>query len=75
MKELEERYARGEAVGQHLASIWDGLGDRDQAFAWLEKDFQQHSAELQAITWRVQFRPIRRDPRYADLIRRMGLTP
>jgi len=75
LKELEERYARGEAVGQHLASIYDGLGDRDQAFAWLEKDFQQHSAELQFITWRVQFRHLRRDPRYAALVQRMGLNP
>ncbi|MBA2434960.1 MAG: tetratricopeptide repeat protein [Chthoniobacterales bacterium] len=75
LKELEERYAKGEAVGQHLASIYDGLGDPAQAFAWLEKDFQQHSAELQFITFRVQFEHLRRDPRYTSLIRRMGLSP
>ena len=49
LKEIAKRYDRGEAVGQHLAAIWEGLGDRDQAFAWLENDFQQHSAELQFI--------------------------
>ena len=75
LKEIEKRYDRGEAVGQHLAAIWEGLGDRDQAFAWLEKDFQQHSAELQFITWRLQFEHLRSDPRYADLVQRMGLTP
>jgi tetratricopeptide (TPR) repeat protein len=75
LKEIAKRYDRGEAVGQHLAAIWEGLGDRDQAFAWLEKDFQQHSAELQFITWRLQFEHLRSDPRYADLVQRMGLTP
>ena len=46
LKELEEQYARHEAIGQHLAVIYYGLGDSDQAVAWLEKDFQRHSAEL-----------------------------
>ena len=75
LQELEERYAKGDGVGQGPAAICAGLGDFDQAFAWLEKDFQQHSAELQFITWRVQFRELRRDPRYENLIRRMGLRP
>jgi hypothetical protein len=51
------------------------LGDQDQAFAWLEKDFQQHSAELEFVMARPQFEHLRRDPRVADLIRRMGLNP
>lgn len=75
LQELEERYAKGDGVGQGPAAICAGLGDFNQAFAWLEKDFQQHSAELQFITWRVQFRSLRRDPRYADLIHRMGINP
>jgi TolB-like protein/Flp pilus assembly protein TadD/class 3 adenylate cyclase len=75
LKELEERYARREAVGQHLAAVYYGLGDKDQAFAWLEKDFQEHSAELQHIMERVQFEQLRREPRGVDLIRRMGLSP
>jgi TolB-like protein/Flp pilus assembly protein TadD len=73
--ELEEQYSQGKAIGQYLAMVLDGLGERDQAFAWLEKDFQQHSGELQFITWRVQFEQLRRDSRYADLMRRMGLSP
>ena len=75
LKEVEEKYSRGEAVGQSLALIYDGLGERDQAFAWLEKDFQRHSAELQYMMTRPQFRHLRSDPRVADLIRRIGLNP
>ena len=74
LKELEDRHAKGEAVGQAPAAVYCGLGDLDQAFAWLEKDFQQRSAELQFITVRVQFEGLQPDPRYADLIRRMGLN-
>ena len=75
LKDLENKCARREAVGQSLALIHDGLGERDQAFAWLEKDFEQHSAELQYITIRPQFEQLRRDPRGVDLLRRMGLNP
>jgi len=75
LKEVQEQYSRGAAVGQSLAAIYEGLGDRDQAFAWLEKDFQQRNAELQFTRWRLQFEELRRDPRYADLSRRMGLNP
>lgn len=73
LRDLEEKYAKREALGQSVAIIYDGLGDSDQAIAWLEKDFQQHSAELQYITNRPQFEHLRRDPRVADLLRRMGL--
>ena len=75
LKELEEKYARREAIGQYLAGVYAGLGDKDQAFAWLEKDFQQRSGPLPFITWWFNFEDLRSDPRYADLVRRMGLQP
>jgi TolB-like protein/tetratricopeptide (TPR) repeat protein len=73
LKDLEKSYERREIPGQHLAAICYALGDKDQAFAWLEKDFAEHSAELQHIMERVQFEQIRHEPRGIDLIRRMGL--
>jgi len=75
LKELEEKYAKREANAQYLASVYVGLGDKDQAFAWLEKDFEQHSGILPRITWWFSFEDLRSDPRYADLVRRMGLQP
>ena len=73
LKELEEKYKRGESLGQYLAAVYAGFGDRDQAFAWLEKDFQARSGSLQFVTVKASFDPLRSDPRYADLLRRMGL--
>ena len=80
LKELEEKYARRESIGQYLARVYaglgdKGLGDKDQAFAWLEKDFEQRSGLLWLTTWWFSFDDLRSDPRYADLVRRMGLTP
>jgi len=75
VKELEERYTRRESIGWYIASVYAGLGDRDRAFAWMEKDFQQHSAQLSTITWFFTIGDLRSDPRYADLVRRMGLQP
>src|SRR5213080_357854 len=75
LKELEEKYGRHEAVGQDLAAVYAGLGDKDQAFAWLEKDFQARSGLLPRVRWYVPYESLRSDPRYADLLRRMGLQP
>ena len=75
LKELEEKYARREATGQYLANVYAGLGEKDQAFAWLERDFEQRTGQLPNITYRFSFEELRSDPRYADLVRRMGLQP
>jgi hypothetical protein len=73
IKELEENHARREAIGQDLATVYAGLGERDKAFAWLEKDFQVRSGQLAGISWYSPFENLRDDPRYADLMRRMNL--
>jgi len=74
LKEIEEKYERGEALGMYLSAVYAGLGDKEQAFAWLEKDFQQHSGTLTFVTWSFPFDDLRADPRYADLVRRIGLS-
>jgi TolB-like protein/Tfp pilus assembly protein PilF len=73
VKKLEERYARGESNGQNVARIYTGLGDKDQAFAWLEKDFRARSGLLSVIAWWFAFDDLRSDPRYDYLMRRMNL--
>jgi hypothetical protein len=52
-----------------------GLGDRDAAFTWLERAHDEHSQVLTFLKMDPMFDPLRSDPRYADLIRRIGLTP
>ena len=73
IKELEAKYAAKEAIGQYLAAVYVGLGDQDQAFEWLEKDFQARNGKLAEIRWQMQFDSLRTDPRFNDLLKRMGL--
>jgi len=74
LKELEEKYGRREAIGQYLAAVYTGLGDKDQAFAWLEKDYEQRSGiRLPWVKWWFAFNNLHGDPRYAALLHRLGL--
>ncbi|HJZ82242.1 MAG TPA: tetratricopeptide repeat protein, partial [Pyrinomonadaceae bacterium] len=75
LKELEVKYERHQALGQDLAAVYAGLGDKGQAFAWLEKDFQARSGQLSRTRWQLPFESLWSDQRFADLLRRMGLKP
>jgi len=75
LKEVQAKYERHEALGQDVAAVYAGLGDKDHVFTWLEKDFQGRVGPLSRIRWVLLFESIRNDPRYADLLRRMGLQP
>ena len=75
IKELVGKYENGQAIGQDLAAVYAGLGDKDQAFAWLEKDFQTRSGLLAWTRWTPAFESLRSDPRFTDLLRRMGFQP
>jgi serine/threonine protein kinase/tetratricopeptide (TPR) repeat protein len=57
-----------------LAAICLGLNDRDQAFMWLQKAYQDRSAWLVNLKADPMFDPIRSDPRFVDLVRRVGLS-
>jgi TolB-like protein/Tfp pilus assembly protein PilF len=56
-----------------LGTIYAGLGDKDEAFRLLERAYDQHSPELVFLPIDAFWYGMRSDPRYADLLRRMGL--
>jgi TolB-like protein/Tfp pilus assembly protein PilF len=72
-RELESRYAAHEALGQDIALVYVGLGEKDKAFDWLERDFKARSGVLQFVRSFPEFESLRSDARYADLLRRMNL--
>jgi serine/threonine protein kinase/Tfp pilus assembly protein PilF len=55
------------------ASQYAFLGEKDQSFAWLEKAYAEKSGFLHYIKISPFFDSLRSDPRYADLLKRMGL--
>jgi serine/threonine-protein kinase len=72
VKELEEKYAKKEAIPQNIAVAYAGLGDKDKAFEWLEIGFQTKS-DILYLKWAIPYESLRDDSRYKDLMKRMGL--
>lgn len=59
----------------NFALIYAALGEKDQAFDWLEKAYEEHSVAMDHIKSRRWFDNLRSDPRFTDLLRRMDLAP
>jgi eukaryotic-like serine/threonine-protein kinase len=55
------------------AEIYVALGEKDKAFEWLQKAYEEHF--IMAIRVEPVYDPLRSDPRFADLLRRMNLQP
>jgi eukaryotic-like serine/threonine-protein kinase len=58
-----------------LANVYIGLGDKDQAFFWLEKAYQDRSNYMAYLKVFPADDPLRSDPRLDNLLGRMGLAP
>jgi len=56
------------------AVIYAGLGDKERALEWLEKAFDDRSLEMIFLKVDPRFDSLHADPRFAGLLRRMGLT-
>ena len=56
-----------------FAVVYTGLGDRNSAFYWLEKACQERTMRIQELPQPI-FDSLRSDPRYHDLMRRIGLS-
>jgi tetratricopeptide (TPR) repeat protein len=59
-----------------MVRIYAGLGEKDKAFEWLKKSYEERSIALTAdIRLDPVYDPLRSDPRWVDLLRRMNLQP
>jgi hypothetical protein len=66
---LQERFvAPPDVVKAYLA-----LGDREQALAWLEKAYEAHSFMLIGLKVDPEFDPLRAEPEFQDILKKMGL--
>lgn len=57
-----------------VALIYVGLGNREEAFSWLERAYQQRSPMMAWLKVDPRFDSLRSDPRFQDLMRRVGLA-
>jgi TolB-like protein/Tfp pilus assembly protein PilF len=72
--ELKLRSRKGYVPAGAMVNAYLGIDNNEQAFVWLEKAYQEQSNMLQFLKVHPYFDPIRGDPRFADLLRRVGLN-
>lgn len=70
---LKERSKRGYILWVYIAGIYAGLEEKDQAFACLEKAYEQREQGLAVMKREPMFDPLRPDFRFQDLLGRMNL--
>ena len=75
LNDLTELSKRRFVLPYFFASIHTGLGDKDQAFAYLEKAYDVSHPGLALVNVDPKFDSLRSDPRFPELVRRIGLTP
>ncbi len=73
LDELNNLAQRRYVSAYTFALVYAGLNDRDQAFRWLEKSFRDRSSEIAYFKVDPLLDNLRADPRFADLVRRVGL--
>jgi len=73
LEELKKRSQTGYVPAGAFVNAYLGLGDNEQAFAWMERAYQERSNLLQFLKVHPFFDPLRSDPRFANLVRRVGL--
>jgi TolB-like protein len=73
LAELKQRRKVGYIPTGAFVNAYLGLGDNDQAFYWLNEACKEQSNILQFLKSHPYFDPIRGDPRFAVLVRRVGL--
>jgi TolB-like protein/Flp pilus assembly protein TadD len=72
LAELQELPRPRHVSPADLAGIYVGLGDKDQAFAWLEKAYRERSPKLRLLNVEPKFDALRSDPRFDDLLSRIS---
>ncbi|MFG1690651.1 TPR end-of-group domain-containing protein [Gemmatimonadota bacterium] len=69
-REMQENFTQWDTWG--LAEIYATLGDNDEAMRWLEEAVDQRHSYIMWINHFPPFRPLRDDPRFQELARRVG---
>jgi TolB-like protein/Flp pilus assembly protein TadD len=72
---LQERAQKDDVGNYEIALIYAGLGKKQEAFKWLEQAYKVRDVGLVYLKVDPCLDPLRSDPRFDDLVRRVGLAP
>jgi TolB-like protein/Flp pilus assembly protein TadD len=72
LQELLDLSEHGYVMPYWIATIYGGLGNKEEAFRWLERAYHDRSAWIAFLKVQPWFDNLRSDPRFQDLVRRMN---
>lgn len=75
LDELQALSQKTYVPASSIATVYVGLGEKDQALAWLDKACAEHATRVFSLKADPLWDPLRSDPRFAALLRRIGLQP
>jgi TolB-like protein/DNA-binding winged helix-turn-helix (wHTH) protein/Tfp pilus assembly protein PilF len=73
LPELKEQAKHRDLWPIDMAELYAALGEKDEAFAWLENAFDEKSQQLTYLNSASEWDPLRSDHRFEDIVRRIGL--
>lgn len=73
LQPTKDRWKQGMAGAGDVAGIYAKLGDSPAAFEWLQRAYEEHDGNLLYLRVRPEFDSLRDDPRFIDLLHRIGL--
>jgi len=71
---LTEISKHGYVSSYSIAQAYMRMGEKEKAFAWLEKAYEEHDSGLVSLAVEPMFDAVRPDPRFRDILRRMKLA-
>jgi Flp pilus assembly protein TadD len=71
LSDLKKRSNPSHSLASEIAMIYVALGETDQAITWIEEGYEERFNP--GVLLRPGFDPLRSDPRFQDLVRRVGL--
>jgi adenylate cyclase len=75
LDQLLEKSRQQYVAADSIATVYASMGEQDEAFRWLERAIDEHSAPAVSFIFHPEFRALRSDPRFADLVRQIGIDP
>jgi TolB-like protein/DNA-binding winged helix-turn-helix (wHTH) protein/Tfp pilus assembly protein PilF len=73
LDKLKNLRKRGIVPSGSIGILYGALGDLNEAFGWLEKAYEERDPQLTYLKAGRRFEPLRQDPRFRELMRRVGL--
>jgi serine/threonine-protein kinase len=75
LNELKAQSKQKYVLPTAFATVYVGLGENDRALEWLERGYAGHDGDMCLLKIAPHWDPLRSDPRFQDLLRRMNFPP